>query len=99
MCNYVGSHRYKIGTVKFNYLIAFNGTPEGRCLDTKHVAAAVSENNTECPQSWRLHVFSEYLVTAQWIGCLKAKHGFRTECMNNKLAMHCSTFGTQIKIN
>jgi len=50
MCNYVGSHRYKIGTVKFNDLITFNGMPEDSCLDTKHHAAAtIDENNAECP--------------------------------------------------
>jgi len=49
MCNYAGSHRYKIGTVKFNDLMPFNGTPEDSCLDTKHVAATIDENNTECP--------------------------------------------------
>jgi len=49
ICNYVGSHRYKIDTVKFTDLIAFNGISEGSCLDTKHVAAAVAENNTSCP--------------------------------------------------
>jgi hypothetical protein len=50
MCNYVASHRYKIGTVKFNDLIEFIGMPEDSCLDTKHVAAAAAdENNMEGP--------------------------------------------------